>query len=367
MLKENQLRELLSFQSEHPVLSVYLNTDPAAGSADGYKLRLRSMLKNLGLPADIEAIESYVEHTFDWTGRSLAMFSCAPEQFFRAFPLAIPTHDRVRTHHNPYVKPLADLLDFYGGYGVALVDKQGARLFYFHLGELREHEGTIGEEIRHVKRGGASSFPGRRGGTAGHTDRLRETTDRNMKEAAEFAAAFFHENNIRRVIIGGSDDNVHQFHSALPKTWQSLVVGTVPLAMTATSDEVLHKALQIGKLAEYKHEAQLVDTLITNAAKQQGGVVDLDETLKAVHEGRVQTLVVSQGFRAPGFQCQSCGYLTGKKAPACPFCGESFTEIPDAVELAVRQVMQHGGEVQILQTENPPPGWGKIGAILRYA
>ena len=366
MLNDQELRELLSFQSKQPVLSVYLNTDPAEGSAAGYKLRLRSMLKNIELPADVEAIETYVEHTFDWTGRSLALFSCAPERFFRAYALAIPTRDRVRTLDSPYVKPLADLLDFYGGYGVALVDKQGARLFYFHLGELREHEGTFGEAVRHVKRGGASTFPGRRGGTAGRTDHQKETVERNTKEAAEFAANFFHDNNIRRIIIAGSDDNIHPFINALPKTWQSLVVGTFPMAMTATSDEVLEKAMQIGRQAEQKREAHLVETLVTHAAKGQGGVTHLDDTLQAVHDGRVQTLVVSQGFRAPGFQCRGCGYLTSKPAQACPYCANSLAEIPDAVGLAVRKVMQHGGEVEILQLEKIPPEWGNIGAILRY-
>jgi hypothetical protein len=366
MLNDQELRELLSFQSTQPVLSVYLNTDPAAGSAAGYKLRLRSMLKGIELPADVEAIETYIEHKFDWTGRSLALFSCAPVRFFRAYALAIPTRDRVRTLNSPYVKPLADLLDFYGGYGVALVDKQGARLFYFHLGELREHEGTLGEAVRHVKRGGASTFPGRRGGIAGRTDHQKETVERNMKEAADFAASFFHENNIRRVIIAGADENIHLFKNALPKTWQSLVVGHVPMPMTANIDEVLQKAMQIGQQAEQKHEVHLVETLVTHAAKGQGGVTHLDDTLQAVHDGRVQTLVVSQGFRAPGFQCRGCGYLTSSQAPACPYCANTFQEIPDAVELAVRQVMQHGGEVEILQLEKIPPGWGNIGAILRY-
>lgn len=366
MLTNAELQELLSFQSDQPVLSVYLNTDPAEGSADGYKLRLRSMLKNVDLPDDVAAIEAYIEHTFDWSGRSLAIFSCAPAQFFRAYPLAIPTQDRVRTLRNPYVKPLADLLDFYGGYGVALVDKQGARLFYFHLGALREHEGTMGEAVRHVKRGGASSLPGRRGGASGRANHAEDATERNMKDAADFAAHFFEENNIRRVILGGTEENVHQFRAALPKTWQSLVVGTVPMAMTASTDEVLHKALLIGKQAEFKHEAQLVETLITSAAKQHGAVIHLDDTLQAVHDGRVQTLVVSQGFRAPGFRCVGCGYLTAQKTNLCPFCGNLFADIPDAVELAVRQVMQHGGEVEVLQMEQPPEAWGQIGALLRY-
>ena len=97
----------------------------------------------------------------------MAVFSCAPEGFLRAFSLALPVASRVRINNQPHVKPLADLLDSYGGYGVVLVDKQGARLFSFHLGELQEQEGLMGESIRHTKRGGGSQSPGRRGGVAG--------------------------------------------------------------------------------------------------------------------------------------------------------------------------------------------------------
>ena len=47
MISDQDLRELLSYQAKHAVLSVYLNTDPAEGSPETYKLHLRSMLKNL--------------------------------------------------------------------------------------------------------------------------------------------------------------------------------------------------------------------------------------------------------------------------------------------------------------------------------
>ena len=49
MFTEHDLRELLDFKTEHQVLSVYLNTDPTQGSADAYKLRLRSMMKDIEL------------------------------------------------------------------------------------------------------------------------------------------------------------------------------------------------------------------------------------------------------------------------------------------------------------------------------
>jgi len=366
MLTENDLRELLDYQSQSPVLSIYLNTEPSTGSPDVHKRRLRSMLKEVDLPDDVSVVEKYISHEFDWSGRSVAIFSCAPVNFFRAFALAIPVRDRVRLSDRPHVKPLADLLDSYGGYGVALLDKQGARLFYFHLGELREQEGVLGETVRRTKRGGGSQAAGRRGGTAGQTNYVEEVADRNLREAAEFAAHFFAENNVRRVLLGGTDDTLSVFRAQLPKTWQSLVVGTFPMSMAASHTEVLDRAMQVGQEAERRREARLVDTIVTNAAKGRSGVVGLEGTLNAVHQGRVQTLVILEGLRLPGSRCEGCGFVTSQKFEVCPFCGGHFKAIPDSVELAVRKVMQSGGEVEVLHDPSPLKDHESIGALLRY-
>jgi len=366
MLTDTDLRELLDYQAQHPVLSVFLNTEPSEGNADAYKLRLRSMLKEVNMPEDVSAVERYFDHEYDRAGRSVVVFSCAPEKYFRAYSLAVPIRSRVRVGDHPHVKPLADLLDSYGGYGVALVDKQGARMFSFHLGELREQEGMMGEAVRHIKHGGASSLAGRRGGVAGQTKHAEEVADRNMKEAAEFAAHFFADNNVRRVLIGGADNNVAPFRAQLPKTWQSLIVGTFPMSMTAGKDEVLERAMQIGREVERQRENELIKTLITNASKGRGGVMKLDDTLRSVHEGRVQSLVIREGYRAPGYRCQGCGYITAQQQEKCPFCGKAFEHIPDAVEMVVRKVMQQGGEVEVLHEDQNTESFGHIGAILRY-
>jgi rubrerythrin len=264
------------------------------------------------------------------------------------------------------VKPLADLLDSYGGYGVALVDKQGARFFYFHLGELREQEGTLGESVRRTKRGGASTYPGRRGGVAGQTNYAGEVAERNMRDAAEYAARFFAENNVRRVLIGGTEANAALFRNYLSKAWQSLIVGTFPMSMTASKDDVLQRAMQIGKEAEKRREARLVETVITSSAKGRGGVINLDDTLQAVYDGKVQILLIREGYRAPGYRCKGCGYITAQQINPCPFCGASFEQIPDAVELAVHNVMSHGGEVEVLHDDQITAHIGNIGALLRY-
>ena len=366
MLTERDLRELLDLKPQHPVLSIYLNTEPSQGNADVYKLKLRSMLKDIDLPEDTSIIKNHVDHQHNEAGRSLAIFSCAPENFFRAYPIQIPIRSRLRVSNRPHVKPLANLLDSYGGYGVALVDKQGARLFFFHLGTLREQEGVLGESVRRTKHGGGSQAAGRRSGDPGQAQYTAEVTERNMRESADFAASFFAENDIRRVLIGGTDDNIAIFRTYLPKSWQSLIVGTFPISMTASHDEVMERAIKIGHQAESQREARAVETVITAAAKGKGGVVGLDETLGMVHEGRIQNLLVLDDFRAPGYQCQGCGYLTSQKLDSCPFCSSNFTEIPDAVDLAVRRVLEEGGDVDMLN-ENPQlEEQGKIGALLRY-
>src|SRR5512135_1579433 len=193
MLSENDLRELLDFTSDEPVLSVYLNTDPSEGNADTHIRRLRSMLKEINLTQEIQAIERFFETEYNWSGRGVAVFSCSPKNFFRAYPLAVPVRNLIHISDRPSVKPLAALLDNYGGYGVVLVDKQGARLFFFHRGELREQEGVLGETVKRAKHGvGASAVPGRRGSNVASRS-MDEVVDRNMKDSAAFAAHFFDE------------------------------------------------------------------------------------------------------------------------------------------------------------------------------
>ena len=366
MFTENDLRELLEFKTDRQVLSVYLNTDPTLGSADAYRPRLRGMLKDVELEKDVQNIEHYIDFEFDWSGKGVALFSCSEEDFFRAYTFAVPLRDRVRFIERPYVKPLADLLDFYGGYGLALVDKIDAQLFYFHLGEILDSKEIAGESIRHTKRGGGSQAQGRRGGIAGQTNHTEEVAVRNLKDSADIAARFFNDHNVRRVIIGGTEENVMAFRNHLPKAWQSLVVGSFPISKNANQSEIKERALQVGQEAERQKQAKLIQTIVTSEAKGRQGVINLEDTLNAVHDGRIKTLVIRDGYQAPGFRCQGCGYLTTEELHTCPFCDNNFEEISDAVELAVRRVMRDGGEVEVVHNVEEQKDFGQVGALLRY-
>ncbi len=366
MFTEKEIRELLDVSTGKPVLSVYLNTDPTAGNADSYKLRLRNLLKNIGLTDDVQVVENFFSNEFNWVGRGVAVFSCTSCDLFKTYSLAIPIQDLAVAGDQPAITPLIDLLDDFGGIGVALVDKQSARLFNFHVGELIEQEEITGEEVKHVKLGGASSFPGRRGGQAGQTRHQETLVERNIKELAELASRFFEKNHIRRVLIGGTDETIAQFQAALPKSWQALISGTFPMSMTANNLEVLAKAIRVGQESHLKHEQSQVSDLITLASKGGNAIIGLENVLQSIFQDRVHTLIVNDDFKQPGKICPSCNWMTGGKVKTCRNCTEPTQPVEDVVEIAVNQVWKLGGSVVITSNNSQLAQAGGIGAMLRY-
>ncbi len=366
MLTESEMRELAKFIVPDPVVSLYISTDPAAATKDAYRLRLRNLLKGVDLPQDVETIENYFQRDYDWTGRGVAVYSCAPQKFFRVYPLALPVPDLIHIGDRPSLGVLTRLLDSYGGYGVILIDKQGARAFSFHLGILQEQEGVLGEVVKQVKHGAATTVVGGRGSGHSVARRIEAVIERNMKESAEFAVKFFEDVRIRRILIGGTDENIAMFRGLLPKAFQSLIVGTFPMNIGANQSEVLVKAMQIGQEADEKRENGMIDKLIAASAKGTDAVIGLDNTLEAANADRITTLVVMQGYQQPAYRCKTCAYLTPKPHRTCTNCGGEMAQIPDVVDVAVSRTLRKGGTVEVIRAHKGLDQAGKLGAFLRY-
>lgn len=369
MIDETVLQELLAHAPSSPVLSVYLDLDPMNSAPDAVRARLREILRPFEGEAedDIEAVLHHFDYGRGHRGRSLAMFSHRVGHFFRAYSFDLSLRSRARWSDRPYIKPLADLFDNYGYGAAAIVDQRALRLFHFHLGHLEEEAGTLGEPIRRAKGGGASSFPGRLGGIAGRSRHTAEVADRNLRESAEAAAAYFQSRRARRIMLGGHPTTVARFRSLLPKTWKSLIVAEFTIEMDAGIEVIQERVLSLAQAAESRAEHERIRALVTAASKGQDGVVHLDETLQAIQQGRVMTMFVRDGFRAPGFECTGCGDVTAKRPlDGCPYCGRAYREISDAVELAIRRVLRNGGEVDIVGPTTGLEEAGSIGARLRY-
>jgi len=367
MFTKDDLHALLDYRPHAPVLSVYLDTNPAERTVDDHKLQLRALLNDIDRPEDKEKVRAYFDYEYAWKDHhSAVVFSCTEDNFFQAIPMAVHINNQARVEDQPYIKPLANLFDAYSGYGVILIDQQQARFLSFHLGELVNEGVFSGDEVQRLKHGGGSQATGRRRGDVGDAEHTDTVSDRNMREAANRANKFLEKNDVRRVLLGGTENNVSAFRRHLPKTWQSLVIGTFQMSLTANYTEVQKKALEIGREVDQKRKEKLLDTVITEAAKGRNGLLSFDAILSAVREGRVQTLIVEEGFIEPGFQCAGCSYITTQEMGECPFCSDAFERIDDAVEMAVREVLQAGGGVEVLAGSEELSRRGGIGALLRY-
>jgi peptide chain release factor subunit 1 len=369
MFKQDDLRELAAVQTETPILSVYLNVDPTKQTTEEYKLALRQMLKraeDAALPGDIEAVGRFFDHEYDWSGRGVVIFSGAGEDFWRAYSLAVPVTSGVTVARKPYIWPLAALADTYGSYTVAQVDRQGLRLLQFEMGELQAKDGHLGEEVRKLKRGrGSSGGAGRRGGAPVSSRREEEVAQRNIREAIKMTKQFCRQHQPQRLILVGADPTVAQFHEALPKALQEKVIGSFNADMNESESELRDRSMEILQQVEKEREMTLVNAVFTAAAKGRGGVIRLDDTLGAAHEGRIQTLVVARDYHKPGYQCSQCAYISDQALETCPFCGGEFAEIHDAAEALVTKVLEDGGKVEVVD-DNPKLAEFGVGALLRY-
>ena len=225
--------------------------------------------------------------------------------------------------------------------------------------------GVDGEEVKQTKRGGGNAMPGRMGGS-GASANVENIIDHNIKEVIELAIAFFNQLHIRRILIGGTDDNIARFKEEMPKSWQSLVVGEFPMSMTASHQDVSEKVAEEALLVRKKSIESLVDQAFTLAAKGNAGVTGLIDTLNAIHEGRVKTLLVSENYEQTGYRCTGCGYLTIQQLEACPFCSGTFTTIEAAVELAAQEALRKNADVKVIRENEKLEQAGHIAAILRY-
>lgn len=362
MITQAELQQLIDFEpGDGPVLSLYLNVDPSRRSKDKYTLWLRSLLKQVSGqadPADIERVERYFEFEYGWQGKSIVCFACTKADLWQVFSLAVPIEDGVFVGDRPQIKPLTDLMDHHEPYGIALVDREGARLFRIHLGEIVETAGTLGEETKRHKQGGWAA------------QKLQRYEDiqasHNLRSAANVAIDFFQQSQSRRIVLAGTEETVSQFYNLLPRAWQDKVVGSVPMDMNASESEVLAKSWTIVAEALANEQAALVERIITSAAKGEGATVGLSDTLSALQEERAHILVMAEGYAAPGYRCTQCGYVAAASEGDCPFCGGDMAPVDDAVEYAVKRMLELGGQVESVRDNPSLVEAGSIGALLRY-
>ena len=91
----------------------------------------------------------------------------------------------------------------------------------------------------------------------------------------------------------------------------------------------------------------------------------LADVLAALVARRVETLLVSEGYEAPGWRCRACGYV-GVRGRGCPLCAADMHQVDDVVEEAVEEALNQSCRLAMCRANPDLDVLGRIGAILRF-
>ncbi len=362
MFIDSEIRQAIEFESdsEHPVLSVYLNVDPHRRSAEKYKLALRNLLGKAkdADPQDVQRMQNYVEMGYNWQGRGLVMFACAAKDFWWARSFMVPVTDSVFTNFRPYVRQLAGLIDTYERYGVIHVDSEGAPPLHLQHGHPRSGGRLPGRrgEAAQGRRLGASSLPAPRTGVARG----------NLQDAAEIAEEFYRKLDTRRLILASTERNVARFQALLSHRLRSMVIGQLSANANASPSTISEKALDVIRTAADAEAKAMAETVATTVHKSGNAVAGLPDTLTAVQDGRAKHVVVLSGFVQPAYRFVDSGYIVLELSDEVELGSGRVQELPDAVESVLRRAMAQGIGVTILDEDKELEKLGKIAALTRY-
>lgn len=363
MITQDELKALVCLDTQgKPVLSLYLNTDLGQHDKEERKRTLKRLLEPLAAdPADVRRVTRFVEREYDWQALGLVLFASAPLDLWREFRLAVHVPDYASVDTQPNVRLLSDLLDEYQGFAIALIGRDRARFFAMRLGTIEEFTYELPKTPGRHKQGGWSAARFQR--------HIEAHALQNLKQAVHLTRDFVASQGCAHLLIAGTRDTRAQFRDLLPKSLQARIAGEFAIDLNASAYQIAEKARSIQERLARERELAQVETLQTAANKKRSAAtLGLADTLSALMEKKVYTLIAVPDYAATGAHCSHCGYLAGQVLAACPLCGQAMQPLEGAVDVAVRRAIELGCHVELVHgaAATKLKKLGGIGALLRY-
>ncbi len=369
VITEDAIRELAGFRGgAAPVTTCYLDVDGRRYVRhQDFEHELQGLLRQARSQAngtasvhkDLERIEDFVKRGINRSRtRGLAIFACSSHGLFEVVPLPVPVRNQVVVNDLPAVGQLEAVVQERRRTGVLLVDRQRSRIFVFDLGELVDRSELLDELPRDYDHRGERE----RGDVVNHVEELAH---QHLRRAARALFSVHQEHGLHHVVLGCPDELVSVVESALHRYLRERLIGRLNVPVAAPLSDIEAALVEIEISEERAREARLVGRLREAAGAGRQGVTGLAGSLDALGSGRVETLVVSHGYREPGWRCVPCGRLfpVGR---ACPQCGTAMLELDDVVEEAVEQALAGAAQVEICIDNADLDVMGRVGALLRF-
>jgi peptide chain release factor subunit 1 len=242
--------------------------------------------------------------------------------------------------------------------GVLLADRQRARMFVFELGELVDRSELFEEALRDIDGRGDRD-------RGDHAQAFEARDHQHVRTAAHVAFTVWGQHPFAHLAIAAPDALAGQLEAALHPYLRERLAGRLSVPVTASHEQVLAAAQQIEAEVERARQAEIVDRLRAAVSAGRRGAAGLADVVEALGEHRVDTLLVSSGYSAPGWRCTSCDRLAAM-GRRCRTCKQEMVEVEDLVEDAVEEALAQQCQVEICIGNADLDVMGRAGALLRY-
>lgn len=373
-----QARRLIEYRPGHPVISLYMDLDPERFATPPARAsQIRSLVdqaqrqleahhglshdERISLRADIQRVDDFLRSSeAPYKGaRGLALFCSSQVGLFEVLQLGRPTEARVVIGPSPYVEPLVSALQS-RRWLVALVNRRDGRVLEGPADALQVQERL--EQFVHGQhdQGGWSQ--------ANYERSVEKDTEDHLRRVADAVNRLWRTERFHRLAVGGPSEIVPRFEAHLAGDVRpNLIADRVAVDLSSATEEQIRRA--VAKLVaadEKRTERESLDRLEAGIGSGGRGAGGPNDTLAAVNERRVETLMLEPGLDMRGFRCPTCGLLALESDGRCPADGTDMEELDHLTEAVVQAAMTQGAEVMVvLHYPDLGPLQG-IGAVLRF-
>jgi hypothetical protein len=374
------------------VVSAYLDLDPAVFAAPpARESAIRSLVDDLGrriasledelsheelmgLREDRDRIETYLTSDLDADGaRGLAIFACGPSGLWEVLKVPHAVDLEVSIDAAPRLEQLAQESDA-GSWAVMLVSRAHGRIMRGGPNRLVETLERNDDVHGQHQQGGWSQA------------RYQRSVDREADSHVDALMEALHRAYRRRrfdhLLFVTHDELWPAIERSLHADLAPLVVGHVEAEVEYSGpDEVLETARPEMERVELGREHELFGRLAEGLGTGGRAAAGLQPTLDALVQRRVETLLVLDGFQAPGAVCPSCGWMGADAGVTrCPVDDTEVERRENVVEAAVAATLQQDASVTFVPRRDDPAdpdsgpsaqyleleGHGGIAAVLRF-
>jgi peptide chain release factor subunit 1 len=378
-ITRERLRRLAGTRpADAKVLSLFLNLDPrefATPPARGTEVR--SMIdraarlvredeslthaERASLRADLERVQAELGNSgLDAKGaHGLAVFASSAAGLFEVLKLSEPVdHDPVIAA-SPFVEPLS-AIGAPERWCVLLVNRRTARVFCGSGGALDELELIQDDVHGQHDQGGWSQ--------ANYQRSVAKEVADHLRRAAEVTFATLKDSLPAGILVGAPQALVGDFEAQLHPYLRERLAGRLDIDVENSTPEDVRRAAwpRIEQATTAALDAALARLAAAFGNASGRAASGLDDVLVAVHEQRVEVLLVDAGFTAPGVACPTCGWLGAGETEACPADGSATERRADVVEAAVERALTQSADVHVLRDRPELASHGHVAAVLRF-